>query len=112
MRSRLTLAVAETFRSLRVRNFRLWFVGQGISMTGSYAQVVALALLVLELTDSGVTLGVVVALNFLPGLVIGPWAGVMSDRLDKRWLLIATQSTMMACALVLGVIVLADSFNV
>jgi hypothetical protein len=62
----------ETFRSLGVRNYRLWFVGQTISQAGVWVQFVAQSLLVLELTDSGSLLGLVGAMQFLPILVVGP----------------------------------------
>lgn len=108
MRARLGLIVGETFRSLGHRNFRLWLFGQGISQVGYFAQTVGLALLMLRLSDSGAVLGLVLSLNFVPCLVVGPWAGVLSDRLDKRRLLIVTQSVMMVCALWLGWLVLSD----
>jgi len=98
----------DTARSFRYRNFRLFFFGQIISMIGYWAQLVAQAILVLELTDSGSWLGFVTALQFLPILVVGPYAGVMSDRLDKRRVMLVTQSAMMACALLLGFLVLVD----
>lgn len=103
------LTGGQTFRSLRIRNYRLWFVGQSISTVGFHAQVLGLAVLVLALTDSGTTLGWVMALYFIPNLLVGPWAGVLCDRMEKRRLLIATQTTMMVSALLLGGLVLADA---
>lgn len=108
VRPAVSTVLEETFRSFRQPNYRLWFVGQGISQVGFFAQIVALALLVLNLTDDGAVLGAVMALYFVPNLVVGPWAGVLSDRLDKRRLLVITQATMMACALALGGLVLAN----
>ena len=107
MRARVAALAGETFRSLHQHNYRLWFLGQGISQVGYYAQMVALAFLVLELSDSSLVLGIVMSLNFIPGVVLGAWAGVLSDRLDKRKLLLASQSTMLVCALCLGWSVLA-----
>ena len=72
---------SRTFSSLRIRNYRLFFVGQLVSVCGTWMQTVAQALLVLQLTHSGTDLGVVVALRFLPLLFFGPWGGVMADRL-------------------------------
>ncbi len=82
----------STFRSLRVRNFRLFFVGQLISQVGNWLRLVAMSLLVLELTDSGIALGVLAACQFGPVLVIGAWAGLVADRSDKRRLLVRVQS--------------------
>jgi MFS family permease len=103
--SRLTSVTSDTFRSLGVRNFRLWFVGQTISLVGYYGQTVALSLLVLELTGSGTVLGLVAALQYLPIVIFSPWAGVLSDRYDKRRLLLVTQLALLLTALVMGVAV-------
>ena len=96
-----------TFGSLRVRNYRLYFIGQVISVSGSWMQRVAQSWLVLHLTNSGVALGLVSALQFLPMLLIGAWGGVLADRLDKRRLLLLTQAAMGFLALLLGVVTLA-----
>jgi MFS family permease len=79
---------SDTFRSLRVRNFRLFFVGQIISQTGTWMQMIAIGLLVLDITDSGVAVGLVTAAQFLPILVLGAWGGVLADRRDRHHLLI------------------------
>ncbi len=105
-RSRLGHATRDMFRSVRVRNYRLWFIGQLISMTGFFTGMVGQSLLVLDLTDDGSWLGVTVALQFLPALFLSPLAGVLSDRIDKRRLMLATQSAMMCLALILGVLTL------
>ena len=102
--SQLRLAASRTFRSLGVRNYRLYFFGQIVSMSGTWMQSVAQAWLVLELTGSGVALGAVTALQFLPTLVLGPWGGLIADRVDKRRLLVWTQSASAALALVLGLL--------
>jgi MFS family permease len=83
---------ARTFRSLGVRNYRLFFFGQLVSVTGTWMQTVAQSWLVLNLTGSGVDLGLTVALQFLPMLLFGMWGGLLADRLDKRRLLVATQA--------------------
>jgi len=83
---------AKTFSSLRVRNYRLFFFGQLISVCGTWMQTVAQAWLVLQLTHSGTALGVVTAARFLPLLFFGPWGGLMADRLDKRRVLCITQT--------------------
>lgn len=92
----------RTFRSLRYRNFRLFFSGQLISQVGSWMRMVAMALLVFNLTDDGVAVGVLVACQFLPVLLIGPWAGLVADRSDKRRLLLIVQSCLMAQSFVLA----------
>ncbi len=92
---------AQTFRSLRTPNFRRYVAAQLASTTGLAMQQVGQAWLVLELTGSGVSLGATVALQFLPLMVLGPWAGFLADRSDKRRLLLATQGAAGALALVL-----------
>jgi MFS family permease len=103
--NRVRHALASTFRSLEVRNYRLYFFGQIVSVTGTWMQSVGQAWLMLQLTGSAVALGTVTALQFLPILLFGPWGGVVADRVDKRRLLILTQSTSAALAMVLGVLV-------
>ena len=92
------------FRSLRVRNYRLYASGQLISLTGTWMQRVAQDWLVLTLTNSGTALGIVTALQFGPSLLLGPWGGVLADRGDKRRILLATQSAIALVALLLGVL--------
>jgi MFS family permease len=81
-----------TFRALRNRPFRLYFVGQVVSASGSFVQQTAIAWLVLKETNSASTLGLVLAAGGVPSLVLGPWGGVVADRVDLRKLLITTQS--------------------
>ena len=82
----------RTFRSLRVRNFRLFIAGQLLSSIGTWMQWVAAPWLVLQLTDSGVALGIDTALGSLPILVLGVWGGVIADRFDNRKVQLWTQS--------------------
>ena len=100
---------SRTFSSLRVRNYRLYFAGQLVSMTGTWMQWVAQGWLVLRLTGSGFALGAVTALQFTPMLLGGAYGGVIADRVDKRRLLVATQSTAGALALVLGLLVVTNT---
>jgi MFS family permease len=103
-------AASQTFRALRVRNFRLYFTGQVISVSGTWMQSIALALLVLlHLHGTGVDVGVVTALQFLPMLLFGSFGGLTADRLDKRRLLFATQGSAAVLALVLGALTAAGS---
>src|SRR3954471_22700509 len=88
-------ATRETFRSLRSRNFRLFFGGQLISQVGNWLTLVAQTLLVLKLTDSGIALGALAAAQFGPVLLLGPWAGLVADRSDKRRLLLIVQTLAM-----------------
>lgn len=105
----LRRVAGTTFGSLRVRNYRLYFIGQVVSVSGSWMQRVAQSWLVLHLTGSGVALGVVSALQFLPMLVLGAWGGVVADRVDKRRVLMITQAVMGFLALALGVVTLTGS---
>ena len=82
----------ETFHSLRVRNFRLFFTGQLISQVGNWLTLIAQTLLVLKLTDSGFALGLLAAAQFGPVLFIGAFAGLVADRSDKRRLLLWVQT--------------------
>lgn len=94
----------RTFHSLRVRNYRVYFIAQLISVSGTWMQSIAQAWLVLHLTGSGVDLGIVTGLQFLPVLLFGPFGGLVADRLDKRKLLFATQTAGGLLALTLGIL--------
>jgi len=100
----LRLAVHQTFSSLRIRNYRLYFTAQLISVSGTWMQSIAQAWLVLRLSGSGVDLGIVTGLQFLPMLLLGPFGGLAADRFDKRRLLYVTQSAGGLLALTLGVL--------
>jgi MFS family permease len=106
-------AARRTFRALSVRNYRLYFVGQVVSVSGTWMQTVALGLLVLSnrVHGSGVDVGVVTALQFLPMLLFGSWGGLIADRLDKRRLLFATQASAGVIALALGVLTLTNNIG-
>jgi len=99
----------RTFASLAIRNFRLFFVGQAISMSGTWMQSVAQGILVLELTGSGTALGLVTALQALPVLIFGAWGGLMADRLPKRTILYATQALFGISSTLLGLVILKDA---
>ena len=106
--TRLRLASRETFRSLHIRNFRLFFVGQSISQIGNWLTLIAQTLLVLKLTDSGVALGFLAAAQFGPVLVFGAFAGLIADRSDKRRLLIGIQSFAMLQSFALAALAFQD----
>jgi MFS family permease len=88
-------------RSFAVPNYRRYFFGQLVSLSGTWMQTVAEMWLVLQLTHSGTAVGVAAALQFLPMLLGGAWGGLLADRLPKRRLLIATQTAMALPALAL-----------
>ncbi|MDR2896596.1 MAG: MFS transporter [Propionibacteriaceae bacterium] len=110
----VTAAIRQTFSSLRFFNYRLWFCGALISNMGAWIQRVGQDWLVLrELTDnSGIAVGIVTALQFLPVLFLSAWAGVLADRLPRRKLLIATQSGQALLAFGLGAIVLTGQAQI
>jgi MFS family permease len=93
-----------TFRALRNRPFQLYFAGQVVSASGSFVQQTAIAWLVLKETNSAATLGLVLAAGGVPSLILGPWGGVVADRVDLRKLLITTQSAFGVLAGVLWVL--------
>jgi len=96
----------DTFVSLHNRNYRLYFIGQTVSVSGTWMQQLAQAVLILRLThNNGTALGLVTAFQFLPMLLLGAWGGVLADRFDKRKLLYGTQIAAGIFALALGVIV-------
>jgi MFS family permease len=97
----LTAALGRSFDSLRVPNYRRFFTGQLVSLTGNWMQMVAEIWLVLSLTGSGVAVGVTTALQFVPMLLFGAWGGLIADRVDKRRLLLVTQSLHMIVPLTL-----------
>ncbi|MGH2990141.1 MAG: MFS transporter [Solirubrobacterales bacterium] len=88
----MTAALDRSFASLRIPNYRRFFVGQLVSISGNWMQTVAEIWVVLSLTGSGVAVGFTTALQFLPMLLLGAWGGLIADLLPKRRLLIATQA--------------------
>lgn len=104
-------AAARTFASFRIRNFRLYMFGQGLSLCGTWMQTVAVSWLVLQLTHSGMQLGLVVAAQFLPMLIFGVWGGLIADRFEKRRVLYITQSIAGFIALLLGLLVVTHTIQ-
>ncbi len=94
----------RTFSALSIPNFRRYFYGQTTSLVGTWMQSVAQSWLVFTITHSSTAIGGVLALQTLPVLILGPYAGVIADRVDKRHLMIVLQSFMGVQALVLGVL--------
>jgi MFS family permease len=95
---------SKTFAALSVRNFRLFFIGQLISVSGTWMQSVAQGWLVLQLNGSSVDLGFAVALQYLPILLFGTYGGLVADRHEKRRILYFTQSSAGLLALTLGIL--------
>src|SRR5580704_5174344 len=87
--------LAETFRALRHRNYQLFFSGQLISLIGTWMDQVAESWLVYRLTGSALLLGTVAFASQIPVFLLAPIGGALADRLDRRKILIVTQSSMM-----------------
>jgi len=94
----------NTFRALRHRNYRLWFFGQGFSLIGTWMQTMALQVLVYRLTGSAVQLGMINFLPLIPLVPLALWGGSLSDRADKRTVLLVTQTASLIQALLLALL--------
>lgn len=101
-----------TFASLAVRNYRLFFLGQAVSVTGVWMQRLALAWLVLEVTDSGTWLGIVIAATQLPTLFLGAYGGLLADRYDKRVMLMWIALVGAVPSVALGVMAMIPGIDV
>jgi MFS family permease len=97
----MSAGLRRSFDSLSVPNYRRYFTGQIVSLSGNWMQMVAEVWLVLSLTGSGLAVGTTTALQFLPILLFGAWGGVLADRFPKRRLLMVTQALMALPALIL-----------
>ena len=108
----MRLKIAGTFRSLKVRNYRLFAGGQIVSLIGTWMQFIAQDWLVLQLTDnSGSALGVVFALQFVPVLALSLYGGKLADRYDKRKLLVACNVVWLVLAAGLGLLVVTGNVH-
>jgi MFS family permease len=110
--TRVVNAGRLTFAALAVPNYRRYISGQAISLIGTWMQMTAQSWLVLTLTHSSTDLGVIVALQTLPVLLLTPYGGVIADRIDKRRLMIALQSAMGVQALILGLLTVTGNVKV
>ena len=110
--TRLQRIGRETFAAMATPNYRRYMAGQSVSLIGTWMQMAAQAWLVLTLSGSSTTLGLIVALQTLPVLVLGPYGGVIADRVDKRRLMIALQGAMGVQALVLAVLTLSGQVQI
>jgi MFS family permease len=97
---------AVPFRALRHRNYRLYFLGQLVSLVGSWVQTTALMWLAYKLTGQSRWPALIAAVQVLPTFVLGPWGGHLADRWPRRPLIFATQAALLALAVLLGVLVL------
>jgi len=109
MKFGLGVRAGAVFRAFRYRNYRLFFFGQGVSLIGTWTQQVAISWLVYRVTGSTLLLGVVAFSNQIPTLFLGPFAGVVADRFNRKQLLLWTQGLSMAQALVLAALVLTGA---
>jgi MFS family permease len=98
----------QTLRALRSRNFRLFFIGQGVSLIGTWMDSTAMSWLVYEKFHDPTLLGFVVFCSLVPAFILGPFAGVMVDRYDKRKLLMFTQAIQMLQAGAIAALVFTD----
>jgi MFS family permease len=112
MRPLLKRVSNTTFAALEVPNFRLYLGGQATSLCGTWMQMAAQSWLVLKLTNSATTLGLIVALQTLPVLLLGPYGGVVADRVNKRKAMITLQAMMGLQALTLGLLTVTHSVHV
>lgn len=93
-----------TFRALRHRNYRLWFIGQTISLVGTWMQTMAQQVLVYRLTGSAAALGLISFIGLIPLIPFSFWAGSIADRLPKRSVILVAQGVMLAQAVILGIL--------
>ncbi len=107
-----TFVLPDAFRTLRYRNYRLYFSGQSVSLIGTWIQLIALNWLVYELTHSALLLGVVGFVTRIPSFFLSPFAGVVIDRMNKFKLLLWTQILSMIQAIILAVLVLTGAVQV
>ena len=110
--TRVRRAGRTTFAALSVPNYRLYVGGQAISLVGTWMQMTAQAWLVLSLTHSSTELGVIIALQTLPVLLLAPYGGVIADRVDKRKMMIGLQTAMGVQALILGLLTVTGTVRV
>ncbi len=104
--------MATAFRALRHHNYRLWFLGQGLSLIGTWMQSMAQQVLVYRLTGSAVALGIVSFMTVLPLVPFALWGGSLADRVPKRRIILITQTLMMIQALILSALTWMDAVQI
>ena len=110
--SRFKSRVSTTFRALKHRNFRLFFAGQFVSLTGTWMQTVAQSWLVYRLTGSVILLGMIGFASQIPVFLLAPVGGTIADRFDRRYILIATQSAAVLLAFILAALTLSGTVQI
>lgn len=106
------MALSNMFRTLRYRNFRIFFIGQNVSLVGTWMQQIAMSWLVYRITNSALLLGVVAFSSQIPTFILSPLGGVAADRFDRRKLLIITQGLSAAQALIMAALTLTGAIHV
>lgn len=104
--------LSNTFRALRHRNFQLFFIGQFLSLTGTWMQSVAQSWLVYQLTGSVVLLGMIGFAGQIPVFLIAPFGGAVADRYNRRKILVVTQTSAMLTAFILAILTLTGNIQV
>src|SRR5687768_6396415 len=110
--ARSKVALTDMFRALRYKNYRLFFIGQGLSLIGTWMQQIAMSWLVYRLTESVLLLGVLGFASQIPSFLLGPFAGVVSDRYHRHRVLLLTQTLSMVQASVLTLLVMTDHVTI
>src|ERR1700693_1506266 len=101
--------IVDNFSVLRIKNIRIYMIGQAINLLGDWMQTTAQAWVVWELTHQATALGIVAFLSQIPFFIFGPWVGIFSDRFDRRKILLLTQFLTMLFAFILAFLVQTNS---
>src|SRR5574344_1120922 len=103
---------SNTFRALKHRNFKLFFLGQCISLIGTWVQQIAISWLIYKLTNSALLMGIITFAGAIPSLLVSPFAGVEIDRINKHKALIFIQLSFLLEAFILAVFTLTNTINI
>lgn len=112
MQQKIKSYTQSTFSSLSIQNYKLYFIGQGVSRSGTWVQTIAQTWLIFQLTGSGTYIGLLTAVQFVPILLLGPLGGLVADRFSKLRILYLTQIASMVLAFVLAGLVLTGAIQV
>jgi MFS family permease len=107
-----SVRLPATFRAFRHRNYSLWFVGQGISLIGTWMQTMAQQVLVYRLTGSATSLGIISFIGLVPLIPLSLWGGSITDRFPKRTIILITQSIMLIQAFLLAALVWSGTVQI
>src|SRR5258705_7906892 len=100
--------IGDNFSTLKIRNIRVYMLGQSINLLGDWMQQTAQAWVVWELTHKATALGIVAFLSQIPFFIFGPWVGIISDRFNRRKILLWTQALTMLFAFILAFLIQTD----